>query len=81
MPGMTKRSQSLADQLRAAIDASGKTRYRLAQECEIDESALAKFYHGTRSFPINRLERLAEVLGYEITLREIGQKRATSKRN
>ncbi len=78
---MTKRSQNFADQLRAAIDASGKTRYRLAQECDIDESALAKFYHGTRSFPINRLERLAEVLGYEIVLTKKVQEPAPKKKD
>lgn len=69
---MSKRAKTLGEQLRTAIDASGKTRYRIALEAEIDESALAKFYHGTRSFPIDKLERLAKALGYEIALRETG---------
>lgn len=81
MLSMTKRTKSLCDQLRTAIDASGKTRYRLAQESDIDESALAKFYHGTRSFPIDKLERLAEALGYEINLHEKRYKAAPRKGN
>ena len=42
------RHKKLADQLRQAIDDCGLTRYEIAKQTGIDESALAKFYNGHR---------------------------------
>ena len=52
----------LTNQMRAAIDESGVTRYRIAQDTGIDESTLAKFYHGTRGLSQDNLERLCDYL-------------------
>lgn len=56
----------LTDQIRQAIDDFGQTRYRIAQETGIDESALAKFYNGTRGLSLHNLDRLCEYLGLRI---------------
>ena len=63
-----RRSKKLADQVRQAIDDSGLTRYRNAQETVIDESALAKFYNGHRGLSMKALNALGEFLQLKITL-------------
>ncbi len=57
-----KRSSQLTDQLRQAIDASGLTRYRIAKETGISESALAQFYNGHRGLSMESLNALGEFL-------------------
>jgi len=59
---------TLSDQIRQAIDDSGQTRYRIAQESGIDESALAKFYNGHRGFNSDTLDILGEYLGLRIVM-------------
>jgi transcriptional regulator with XRE-family HTH domain len=68
-PDMAKeRTQLLTDQLRQAIDDSGLTRYQIAKETGIDESALAKFYNGQRGLSMEALNALGELLQLRITL-------------
>ena len=45
-----KQAKLLTDQLRQAIDDSGLTRYRIAQETGIGEATLSKFYLGHAVF-------------------------------
>ena len=63
-----RRSKKMTDQIRQAIDDSGLTRYRIAQDTGIDESTLAKFYHGTRGLSLDNLDRLCEYLGLRIMM-------------
>ena len=56
----------MTDQVRQAIDDSGLTRYRIAQDTGIDESTLAKFYHGTRGLSLDNLDLLCEYLGLQV---------------
>ena len=63
-----KRTTLLTDQLRQAIDDSGLTRYRIAKETGISESALAQFYNGHRGLSIEALNALGEYLQLKITL-------------
>jgi transcriptional regulator with XRE-family HTH domain len=58
----------LTDQLRQAIDDCGLTRYQIAQETGIDESALAKFYNGRRGLSMEALNALGNFLQLRITL-------------
>jgi transcriptional regulator with XRE-family HTH domain len=67
-----KRVQPLTVQLRQAIDDSGLTRYQIAKETGIDESALAKFFNGHRGLSMDALNALGECLQLRITL---GRKR------
>ena len=64
-----RRSSKLTDQIRQAIDDSGLTRYYIAQETGIDESALAKFYNGRRGLSMRALNALGEFLELEIIMR------------
>jgi len=65
----------MTDQIRQAIDDSGLTRYRIAKDTNIDESTLAKFYHGTRGLCLNNLDLLCEYLG----LRIVAERKPTKK--
>ncbi len=69
MPSMgKKRTILLTDQLRQAIDDSGMTRYRIAKETGIRESALAQFYNGHRGLSMEALNTLGEFLQLKIVL-------------
>jgi DNA transposition AAA+ family ATPase len=69
MYGMAKRrSKNMTDQIRQAIDDSGLTRYRIAAETGIDESALAKFYNGHRGLSMDALNRLGKFLELRIVM-------------
>ena len=70
-----KRTQLLTDQLRQAIDDSGLTRYRIAKETGISESALAQFYNGHRGLSMNALNSLGEFLELKIVLGRKPQKK------
>ena len=63
-----KRTKLLTDQLRQAIDDSGVTRYYIAKETGISESALAQFYNGHRGLSMKALNSLGEFLQLKITL-------------
>lgn len=72
-----KRSNLLTDQLRQAIDDSGLTRYRIAQETGISEATLALFYNRHRGLSMKALDALGEFLKLNITL---GRKPETRSR-
>ncbi len=57
-----KKPDSLTMQIRVAMDDSGFTRYRIAKDTGINESALSKFYHGERGLSINNLNLLFSYL-------------------
>jgi DNA transposition AAA+ family ATPase len=63
-----RRSKNMTDQIRQAIDDSGLTRYRIAAETGIDESALAKFYNGHRGLSMDALNRLGKFLELRIVM-------------
>jgi len=65
----------MTDQVRQAIDNSRLTRYRIARDTGIDESTLAKFYHGTRGLSLDNLDLLWEYLG----LRIVAERKPTKK--
>jgi transcriptional regulator with XRE-family HTH domain len=60
--------RNLTDQLRQAIDDSGMTRYRIAQETGISEATLSKFYLGQRGLSMEALNALGECLQLTIHL-------------
>lgn len=64
----SKRTTLLIDQIRQAIEASGVTRYRIAKETGISESALSQFYNGRRGLSMEALNALGEFLQLKITL-------------
>jgi transcriptional regulator with XRE-family HTH domain len=52
-----------------AIDASGQSRYRIAQESGIAESVLSRFYRGEMDLTAENIRRLTAYLGLEIVIR------------
>ncbi len=67
--GMMTYMRRLLDEIRDAIEASGKTRYRIAQESGIAESVLSRLMSGERGLSIDTLEQMADYLGLEIIIR------------
>ncbi len=72
---LAKQGRLVSDQLRKAIDDSGLTRYRIAQESGISQTALALFYNGRRGLSSKALDKLGECLQLTIHL---GRKPDTS---
>lgn len=58
----------LIDQIRQAIADSGVTRYRIAQETGVSESALSQFYNGHRGLSMEALNALGGYLGLRIVM-------------
>ena len=57
---------SITDQLRQAMDESGRSRYALAKETGIDGSTLHRFYYEEGSLSAGGIDKLAEALGLEL---------------
>ncbi len=68
----------ILEQIRKAIEASDKTRYRLWKETGIAQSQLSRLMTGQEGLSYENLEHLAEALGLEIIIRPT--KRKTAKR-
>ena len=52
-----------------AIEASDKTRYRIAKDTGISQTQLSRLMSGERGLSIDALELLADYLGLEIIMR------------
>lgn len=61
--------EQVLEQIRKAIRAGKKTRYRIAKETGIPESQLSRLMSGEKGLSIGSLERLADCLGLEIAIR------------
>jgi predicted transcriptional regulator len=59
---MAKLSVKLSDQLRQAVNDSGLSRYRIAKELGIVESAISKFMSRKGGLSMEVLDRLAQLL-------------------
>jgi predicted XRE-type DNA-binding protein len=56
------------DQIREAIQASGTSCYRIAQDTGIGKTRLSKLMNKKNGLSIKALEQLVEYLGLEITI-------------
>jgi hypothetical protein len=65
-----KPKPTMTDVLKAAIEGSGLTRYRIAKDTGIDEAALMRFVRGETSLRLDRADVLAEYLGLELVRRK-----------
>ena len=72
---MERRHGKLSDQIRTAVDASGKSRYRIAKELGIAESTISRFMSGQGGLSMDNLDALADLLGLNLAV----SKRATAK--
>jgi len=57
------------NEIRNAIEASSKTRYRLWKETGIKQSQLSRLMSGQTGVSVENLEKLADALGLEIIIR------------
>jgi len=60
----------LAEQIRAAINASGLSRYEIAKRSGVDEASLSRFVNDKGSLSFASVEKVAMVLGLEIVARK-----------
>jgi len=75
---MGKKGRELvSDQIRRAIEESKVSRYEIAKQSGIDESALAKFFNGSRGLSMTALNRLGEFLDLKVSL---GKKKTYRKK-
>jgi transcriptional regulator with XRE-family HTH domain len=72
---MERRRGKLSDQIRAAVDASGKSRYRIAKELGIAESTISRFMSGQGGLSMDNLDALVGLLGLDLAAR----RQATTK--
>ena len=62
----------LTDQIRAALENCGETRYRVAKNSGLNEPQLCRFMAGA-GISFKALDKLAEHLGLEIVVRGKGK--------
>jgi len=58
----------LTNTIRAAVEASNQTRYRIAKESGVSAGQLSRLVMGEREMTVDTLERLAEHLGLRIVV-------------
>ena len=58
----------MEDRLREVLKREGITPYRLWKELGIDQSVMSKFLRGKGGISLKTMERIADHLGYELTL-------------
>jgi transcriptional regulator with XRE-family HTH domain len=61
-----KPKPTLTAGLKAAIDQSGVTRYRIAKDTGILETSLSRFMRGETSLRLDKADELADYLGLEL---------------
>jgi hypothetical protein len=67
---MSKQRPSLSDQLRKAITAATLSRYRIAQETGISQSALSLFCARKRGLSLRSIDALAALLELDLRPRK-----------
>lgn len=66
------RRTSLSSQLRAAVQSSGMTRRQISDKLGVTEGLLSHFMAGRKGLSMPVIDRLAELLGHELTARNKG---------
>lgn len=61
-----KQAKQFSDEIRAAVEGCGKTRYRIAKETGIDAAALCRFVQGQVGLSMENLDKLAECIGLHV---------------
>ena len=64
----TKKQAKLSDQVRAAIDRCGLTRYRIGMLSGVDHGTISRFMSGERGLSTEALDAIAEVIGLNATI-------------
>jgi plasmid maintenance system antidote protein VapI len=56
----------LSDEIRAAVNSSGLSRYAIAKALGIAESTMSRFMNGKGGLSMDYIDRLGELLGLHI---------------
>jgi transcriptional regulator with XRE-family HTH domain len=67
---MPKKAKTVSERIREAVETADVTRYRIAQETGIEESALSRFISRERGLGMESLDALAEYFGLELVQRD-----------
>jgi len=70
------RKSKLSDQVRAAVDRSGVSRYRICLDAEIDQAAMSRFMAAKAGLSMDALDRLAAVLDLRIEAKRVSRRKA-----
>lgn len=65
----------MSDEIREAVNASGKSRYAIAKILGIAESTMSRFMNGKGGLSMNSIDRLAELLRLHIVAKPTTQPR------
>ena len=71
---MTKQQAMLSEQIRAAVDASGLSRYSICKTLGIDKGLMSRFMNGKGGLAMATLDAIADLLNLELTPRKGGKK-------
>jgi len=63
------KQRTVSEQVRHEIKQSGLTRYEIAKQSGVEQSALSRFVSGERGLSTSSLDKLAAVLDLEIVKR------------
>lgn len=63
---MSKRKPTMTDVLKTAINQSGVSRYRIAQDTGILETSLSRFMAGQTSLRLDKADVLAKYMGLRL---------------
>ena len=72
-----KKQFALSDQLRAIIEQSEMSRYRIAKDSNVDAGQLCRFMQGKAQLTFETLDRIGDVLGLRLSA-EPNQPESTS---
>ena len=61
-----KQAKQFSDEIRAAVQDCGKTRYQIAKETGIDAAVLCRFVQGQVGLSMDTLDKLAANLGLRL---------------
>lgn len=76
---MSKKRIRLSDQLRQAIETSGKSRYQIGKETGIDPATLCRFMQEQSGLSTDGLDRIADCLGLNFIVEEKPQRAKKAK--
>jgi plasmid maintenance system antidote protein VapI len=62
MRSRSHRPAKVSDQLRRAIEADGRSLYRIAEEADVSRGVLSRFLTGKSGLTTDTIDRLAPVL-------------------
>jgi transcriptional regulator with XRE-family HTH domain len=67
------RGERFSDKIRAAVDASGMSRYAICKAIGLNQGAMSRFMSGKSGIAMDTLDRLAELLGLDVVARHKAQ--------